>query len=118
MKFRFYHYEKCSTCRRARKWLESKGIEVEPIPIREHPPGKEDLRRLLQGREGSIRRAFNTSSPDYREPAIKESIDSMTEAEAIDLLSKKGNLIRRPVLIGEGLVLQGFNEGVWEKSIP
>ena len=117
MKFKFYEYEKCSTCKKARLWLESHGLEFERIPIRDNPPNKKELARLLKSHGGELKKLFNTSSKDYRDPSIKEVIGEITDDKAFELLIGRGNLVKRPVLVGEELVLQGFKPEQWEQSL-
>lgn len=113
MKLKFYEYEKCSTCVKARKWLETKEVTFERIPIREHPPSKEELAQLLKAHEGNLKKLFNTSGRDYRDPKIKETLANLSKEETLDFLSTRGNLIKRPVLIGRGIARQGFKPEDW-----
>jgi len=117
MKYKFYEYEKCSTCVKARKWLDAKGFEYERVPIRENPPTRTELYQLLASHEGNLKKLFNTSSKDYRDPSIKNILPQFSPDQAMELLIKRGNLNKRPVLIGNGLALQGFKPEEWEKSI-
>ena len=116
MKFKFYEYERCSTCVNARKWMEAKGIVYERIAIRKQPPQKKELEQLLHHHGGNVKKLFNTSGLDYRNMKIKDSLPYFTEEKALGLLHANGNLIKRPVLIGEEIVLQGFKSDVWEKA--
>ncbi|MGB0745034.1 MAG: arsenate reductase family protein [Opitutales bacterium] len=109
-----YTYKNCSTCRKATKWLEAKGLEFEELPIRETPPSKAELKVMLAHYDGDLRRLFNTSGGDYRELGLKDTLPSMSEAEAFELLCKRGNLVKRPFLLGDGFGLAGFKEGDWE----
>ena len=113
MKLRFYAYKNCDTCRKARKYLDEKGIEYELIPIREQPPTKAELKTMLANYDGNIRKLFNTSGADYKSFNLKEKLPNMTDAEAIDLLSKNGNQIKRPFAIKGGIGSVGFNEAAW-----
>ena len=109
MKLKFYAYKNCDTCRKARKYLDGKGIEYELIPIREQPPTKAELETMLVNHDGNIRKLFNTSGGDYKALNLKEKLPNMTETEAIDLLSKNVNLIKRPFLTGKEISVVGFN---------
>ena len=109
MKLRFYAY----TCRKARKYLDRKGIEYELIPIREQPPTKAELETMLANHDGNIRKLFNTSGGDYKAMNMKEKLSNITDAEAINLLSKNGNLIKRPFAIKAKTGVVGFNESAW-----
>ena len=109
VKLKFYAYKNCDTCRRARKYLDAKGVEYELIPIREQPPTRAELKSVLAHCGGNIRKLFNTSGGDYKALNLKEKLPNMTNAEAIDLLSKNGNLVKRPFVIGKEISVVGFN---------
>ena len=94
-----YAYKNCDTCRKAKKFLEAEGIDFELIPIREQPPTKSELKTMLACYKGNIRKLFNTSGGDYKSMNMKEKLPGMSNREAIDLLSKNGNLIKRPFAI-------------------
>lgn len=110
---RIHTYAKCSTCRKAVKWLEARGIEFEEIPIRERPPSKSDLRRMLAIQRGEIRKLFNSSGGDYRELKLGSRLPAMSPEEAIDLLASNGNLVKRPFLLDGDRGLVGFQEEAW-----
>ena len=114
---KLYLYEKCETCRKATRWLDEKKIKFKAIPIREKPPTKRELSAMLNYHGGNVKKLFNISSKDYRDPEIKERLPNLTEKEIIDLLSQKGNLIKRPFLIGESKLLQGFKPDIWEQEL-
>ncbi|MCB1230919.1 MAG: arsenate reductase family protein [Verrucomicrobiae bacterium] len=114
---KLYTYAKCGTCRKAVKWLESRGIEVKEIPIRENPPSKAELKKMLGVLDGEIRKLFNTSGQDYRALNLKDTLPGMSEAEALNLLSGNGNLVKRPFfLTGDGGAV-GFKEEEWRKLL-
>ena len=98
---KLYLYEKCETCRKATRWLDEKKIEYQAIPIRDKPPTKKELTAMLKSHGGNLKKLFNTSSKDYRDPELKARLPNLTEKEVIDLLNKQGNLIKRPFLVGE-----------------
>ena len=114
---RIYTYAGCDTCRKALKFLSAEGLEPEVIPIRERPPTLPELKAMLARYEGDLRRLFNTSGQDYRSLGLKDRLPTMGEAEALSLLNKNGNLVKRPFLIlGEdGCV--GFNEPEWKRRL-
>lgn len=112
-----YAYKNCDTCRKALKWLKENGIDHETKAIRETPPTPAELKTALAANGGDLRKLFNTSGGDYRELGLKDKLPSMSEAEAIDLLSKNGNLVKRPLLIGKGVALTGFNETAWSEAL-
>jgi arsenate reductase len=109
-----YCYQKCSTCRDALKWLAEHGIAHSVKAIRETPPTAGELHSALQAFGGDLRKLFNTSGVDYRELGLKDQLPTMTEAAAFDLLTRNGNLVKRPFLIGDGKVLVGFKPAAWE----
>ena len=114
---RLYSYEKCGTCRNALKFLTAHGLKAEVLPIREQPPTKAELQRMLALMGGELRRLFNTSGLDYKALGMKDRLPRLSEAEAIDLLSKNGNLVKRPFLLTTNGGTVGFNEEVWKKLI-
>ena len=112
-----YTYEKCGTCRKALKFLTTRRIDAQVVPIREHPPSRAELKRMLALVGGDLRRLFNTSGRDYKALGLKDRLAKLSEAEAIDLLAKNGNLVKRPfALTKEGGVI-GFKEGEWREFI-
>ena len=117
MKLKFYAYKNCDTCRKAIKYLDGKGVEYELIPIREQPPTRAELKSVLVHCGGNISKLFNTSGGDYKALNLKEKLPNMTKTEAIDLLSKNGNLIKRPFVIVGDRGLVGFKEKEWGERI-
>ena len=117
MKLKIYAYKNCDTCRKAKKFLEGEGIEYELMPIREQPPTKPELKKMLACYQGNIRKLFNTSGGDYKSMNMKEKLPGMSNSEAIDLLSKNGNLIKRPFAIIGKTGAVGFNKTIWEDLI-
>ena len=113
MKLKIYVYKNCDACRKAKKFLEGEEIEYELIPIREQPPTKPELKTMLACYQGNIRKLFNTSGGDYKSMNMKEKLPGMSNIEAIDLLSKNGNLIKRPFAIVGKTGSVGFNEANW-----
>ncbi len=112
-----YCYKKCSTCRDAIKWLDGQGLAYQVKAIRETPPTPAELATALKAAGGDLRKLFNTSGMDYRALGLKDQLPAMSEAAAFELLSKNGNLVKRPFLIGDGKVLVGFKEPEWEKVL-
>lgn len=115
MQYRIYAYEGCETCQRALRLLEERGIEFEVIPIRKSPPTVAELRRAFDAVKGELRRLFNTSGQTYRRLNLKDSLATMTVAEALAMLSSNGNLVKRPLLFSPSEVLVGFQEERWRK---
>ncbi len=113
-RMKLYTYKNCGTCRKAVKYLESKGIEVDAIPIRDQPPSKTELKRMLNIYDGELKKLFNSSGQDYRALDMKSRLPSMSVDEAIKLLSENGNLIKRPFLLTDNSGAVGFRESDWE----
>ena len=110
MKLTYYGYPKCSTCRKAKKWLELNGLEYNEVNIAETPPSEEELGEIIKASELDIKKFFNTSGKVYRELQLKEKLPTMSEAEKIKLLSSNGMLIKRPIVHGNGKTTVGFKE--------
>ena len=119
MALKVYEYKNCSTCVKALKYLDKKGIAYERVPIVETPPSTKELKlmlAILKENGGSIQNLFNTSGQVYRELKVGDQLKAgMTEAEAIQLLSKNGKLIKRPFALGPNVGTVGFKEEVWKK---
>jgi len=114
---RIYAYKNCDTCRKALKWLKQHGISHEVMAIRETPPTPPELIRAIEARSGNFKELFNTSGGDYRSLGLKDQVSTMTANEAAELLSKNGNLIKRPLLLTDNAVLIGFQEEEWRASL-
>ena len=114
-KIRVYEYSKCSTCRNALKFLDSKNVAYEKIPIVDTPPTKAELRQMLAAQGGNLKKLFNTSGELYREMKIGAKIGSMSESEALDLLAAHGKLVKRPFVLAGDSGLVGFKEDDWKK---
>ena len=109
---KFYTYKNCGTCVKAKKYLESKSIDFSQIPIREQPPTIVELKQMLT--KYHLTKLFNSSGQDYRKLNIKDKLASMGEKQAIEMLSKNGNLVKRPFVIGKNILLVGFKEDEWD----
>lgn len=115
---RVYCYEKCSTCRKALKWLVEHDLAFELKAIRETPPTQDELAKMLAVYGGEIRRLFNTSSQDYRDVGLKDRLTSMSSNAAFDLLRGNGNLVKRPFVVGsDGAALVGFDPDRWAQVL-
>jgi|SRR5580704_15751544 arsenate reductase len=112
-----YTYSKCSTCRKAVKWLKERKVRFEERPIRETPPSAGELDAMLAAQGANLRRLFNTSSQDYRDLGISDRMDGLSKDEAFGLMARNGNLVRRPFLLGKGIGLVGFDEAVWAAAL-
>lgn len=112
-----YAYKNCDTCRKATKWLNEHQIKHETKAIRETPPTPAEVKTALAAHQGDVRKLFNTSGVDYREMGLKDQLPTMSESAALELLTNNGNLVKRPFLIGDDVVLIGFNESSWAKAL-
>ncbi|HEY6167004.1 MAG TPA: arsenate reductase family protein [Verrucomicrobiae bacterium] len=117
MPLRVYAYSGCGTCRKALKLLEARGVACEVIPIREQPPTRTELKRMLALCGGNVRKLFNTSGQTYKEMKLSERLPAMTQEEALDLLSKHGNLVKRPFVLTATSGTVGFNEDEWRRFL-
>lgn len=115
MKKLFIQYPKCTTCKKALKYLKDHGIEIEDRHIVENNPTAEELKEWLDKSGLPIKKFFNTSGVLYKEMQLKDKVGHMTEEEALALLSTNGMLVKRPLLITEDQVLVGFKEAEYEK---
>ncbi|WPJ95769.1 arsenate reductase family protein [Coraliomargarita algicola] len=113
---KIYTYKNCGTCKKATKWLDAHGIAYEELPIRETPPTPAELEQMLSYQAGDLRKLFNTAGGDYRELNMKEKLPTMSQSEAIELLAGRGNLVKRPFVLGDGFGLLGFKEGLWAET--
>lgn len=114
----FLEYPKCSTCKKAKKWLDEHGVEYVDRDITTENPMAAELAEW-HGRSGlPLRRLFNTSGMKYRELGIKAKLDAgMTDAECFDVLASDGMLVKRPLLVGDDFVIPGFKEETWAEAL-
>lgn len=114
----FLEYPKCSTCKKAKKWLDEHGVEYIDRHIVEDNPSADEL-RAWQAKSGlPLRRFFNTSGMLYRELGVKKRFEEgMTDDEAFELLATNGMLVKRPLVVGNDFVLIGFKEPEWEERL-
>lgn len=109
----FIEYPKCSTCRRAKKYLEDKGIEFQDRHIVEENPTEEELTEWIRMSGLPAKRFFNTSGMKYKELGLKDRLPGMSDEEQIRLLASDGMLVKRPLLIDGDRILVGFKEKEW-----
>lgn len=110
-------YPKCSTCKKAQKWLDEKNIGYSYRDIKEDNPSLEELSAWYEKSGLDIKRFFNTSGQLYKSMALKDKLPSMTVEEKLALLATDGVLVKRPILVGDDFVLVGFKENEWEESL-
>ena len=113
MKALFLQYAKCSTCVKAKKWLEANSIAYEDRPIVEQPPTVEELKQWVAKSGLPLKKFFNTSGLVYKSLNLKSKMDSLSEDEMLDLLSTDGMLVKRPLIIGDDFALVGFKEDAY-----
>ena len=113
----FVCYPKCSTCKKAQKWLDESGIDYELRDIREDNPGREELVEWHRKSGLPLKRFFNTSGMLYREMKLKDRLPNMTEDEMYALLATDGMLVKRPILVNGDTVLPGFKQADWENAV-
>ena len=114
----FIEYPKCSTCKKAKKWLEENGIEYLDRNIVENMPTVEELKEWIKNSNLEIKKWFNTSGLKYKELNLKEKLENMTYDEKIELLASDGMLIKRPIFISNNkVVLIGFKKEKWEELL-
>lgn len=117
MQILFLEYPPCSTCRKARAWLEQQGIAFTARHITQEPPTPAELAEWQQRSGLPLRRFFNTSGMKYRELSLATRLPEMTEAEQLELLASDGMLVKRPLLITPETALPGFREGDWRAAL-
>ncbi len=113
----FICYPKCSTCKKAMNWLDSRNIEYKIRDIKTDNPRYEELEEWYKLSSLPLKRFFNTSGLLYKSMNLKDRLPQMTESEMLELLASDGMLVKRPVLAGDGFVLVGFRESEWEQKI-
>ena len=113
----FVEYPTCTTCQKARKWLEAQGKTYTSRNIKEENPTEEELRLWWERSGLPLKRFFNTSGLKYKELSLKDKLPGMSEAEQLALLASDGMLVKRPILVGDDFVLAGFREAEWSKLL-
>lgn len=117
MSYLFLEYPKCSTCKKAKKWLEEKSVEFIDRVIVDENPTRNELEKWHKISGLPLKKFFNTSGVLYREMNLKEKVSTASEEELLDILATNGMLVKRPLLIKDNIVLVGFKESEWEEKI-
>ncbi len=110
----FIEYPKCSTCKKAKKWLEENKVDFKERNIVTETPTEQELEGWIKESKQEIKKWFNTSGLKYKELNLKEKLTKMTDKEKIELLASDGMLIKRPILISDKSVFVGFKEENWK----
>ena len=113
----FLCYPRCTTCQKAKKWLDENKIEYTERHIVENNPTYEELKEWYEKSGLPLKKFFNTSGLLYKEMQLKDKIPTMSEEEQLKLLATNGMLVKRPLLIGDDFVLVGFKEAEWNEKI-
>lgn len=114
----FIEYPKCSTCRKARKWLEEQGVEFTDRHIAEQAPTAEEIRAWSKASGLPLKKFFNTCGMKYREMGLAAKLGTMSEEEQVALLASDGMLVKRPLLVTEkGCVIPGFKAETWKSAL-
>ena len=113
----FLCYPKCSTCQKARKWLDERGIKYTERHIAEKNPTYDELKVWYQQSGLPIKKFFNTSGMLYKEQKLKDKLPDMSEEDQLRLLATNGMLVKRPLIVKENLVLTGFKEKEWTEKL-
>ena len=113
----FVCYPKCTTCQKARKWLDENGISYELRDIKLENPTAEELAQWHKRSGLPLKKFFNTSGLLYKSMELKDKLPGMTEEEMLELLATDGMLVKRPLLVGDDFVLVGFKEAAWAEKL-
>ena len=113
----FVCYPKCTTCQKARKWLNENDVVFEERNIKENNPTLQELKDWHNKSGMPLKKFFNTSGMLYRELKLKDKLPTMSDEEQYNLLASDGMLVKRPILVGDNFVLVGFKEGDWKDAL-
>ena len=114
---KFICYPKCSTCQKAKKWLDEQGVEYTERHIVENNPTYDELKEWYMKSGLPLKKFFNTSGLLYKEMNLKEKLPTMSEDEQLKILATNGMLVKRPLVVKEDLILVGFKEAEWDKNL-
>ena len=113
----FIEYPKCTTCKKAKKWLEEQQISFQDRHIKEENPTEAELQEWIEKSGLDIKKFFNTSGMLYKELGLKDKLKEMTQEEKIKLLASDGMLVKRPIIVSNNYILVGFKEEQWKEHI-
>ena len=113
----FIYYPRCSTCQKAKKWLDENKIEYEDRHIKENNPTLEELKEWHQRSGLPLKKFFNTSGLLYKELKLKDKLPTMSEEEQYELLASDGMLVKRPIIVKDDKILVGFKAEAWEAAL-
>ncbi|OPJ63903.1 arsenate reductase family protein [Clostridium chromiireducens] len=118
MSYLFVEYPKCTTCRRAKKWLDENKVDYEDRHIADNNPTMEELQEWIKKSGLPIKKFFNTSGTLYKEMNLSQKLKELSEEDQLKLLSTNGMLVKRPIVVGENSVLVGFrDESLWNEAL-
>jgi arsenate reductase len=112
-----YCYSKCTTCKKALKWLDDNGVKYESLDIKEQHPDRNTIKELNAKSGLPLKKFFNTSGQMYREMELSKKLPDMSDDDMLDLLASDGMLVKRPLLITDARVLAGFKETDWKEAL-
>lgn len=115
--YKFICYPKCTTCQKAKKWLDENNIEYEIRDIKVENPNIDEIKDFYRLSGQPLKKLFNTSGLIYKSMYLKNKLSEMSEKDMISLLSTDGMLVKRPLLVSEDFILIGFKEKEWEEKI-
>lgn len=113
----FLEYPKCTTCKKAKKWLDEHGVSYEDRDIKLENPSADEMKHFHQLSGMPLKKFFNTSGILYKEMQLKDKLPMMTEEEQYELLATDGMLVKRPLVVGDDFVLIGFKEEAWAEKL-
>ncbi len=113
----FLEYPKCTTCKKAKKWLDDNGVNYEDRDIKLQNPSYDELKEIYEKSGLDIKKFFNTSGMIYREMELKDKLPNMTVEEKLQLLATDGMLVKRPIVVKGDIILTGFKETEWEEKL-
>lgn len=113
----FIEYPKCTTCKKAKKWLDTNDISYIDRHIKEENPTARELKEWYKKSGLPLKRFFNTSGNLYKEMGLKDKLSDMSEEEQLELLASDGMLVKRPIIVTDDVVLTGFKEAEWKEKL-